>query len=80
MEDKKPLKERLTPEEYDYLGKLCLESARSLGKLEEQIAKEREQELATEELIKQAKLANSWSEQLKNGVVVTPNKVKKKDD
>lgn len=79
-EEDKVVEEDLTPEEIEILDELCLKAARSLGKLEEQIAKEREKELTTEELIEQAKLANSWGEKLGNGVLVTPNKVEDEDD
>ena len=79
-EEDKVVEEDLTPEEIEILDELCLKAARSLGKLEEQIAKEREKELTTEELIEQAKLANSLGEKLGNGVLVTPNKVEDEDD
>lgn len=67
-EEDKVVEEDLTPEEIEILDELCLKAARSLGKLEEQIAKEREKELTTEELIEQAKLANSWGEKLGNSI------------
>ena len=68
MEDKKTLKERLTEEEIEFLNNLILDAARSMEKLEQQIAKEREKELTTEELIEQAKGANSLGKKLKNNV------------